>query len=153
VPKGWRVFCHTGGGVLRYNADTWDPSRWLGEGGGGGGDGGGGGCPMAAAAAAAAARDADADGAGGAPFGAGARACVGRPLVMAQMTALLALLARRYTWRWDAGAAGAAEPWAVVPAPRPRDGLAGFVFARAPPSEQIPLELGVAAASAEAARL
>jgi hypothetical protein len=69
---------------------------------------------------------------------------------MAQMTALLVLLARRYAWRWDAGAAGAAEPWAVVPAPRPRDGLAGFVLARAPPSEQIPLELGAGAAAAEA---
>ncbi|KAI8469415.1 MAG: cytochrome P450, CYP85 clan [Monoraphidium minutum] len=138
VPKGWRVWCHTGGGVLRYNADEFDPSRWLPGGGGGSGGGSdsggaGGGCPMAAGGAAA-------EG-GGSPFGQGARACVGRPLMMAQLKLLIALLARRYVWRFEGGAAGPRERWVVVPAPRPREGLAGFVLARAADGDAIPVEL------------
>jgi len=144
VPKGWRVWCHTGAGVLRYNRDEFDPSRWLAAdasasgggasgsstGGSGGGEPsqpGGGACPFGAAAAE-----------GGTPFGLGARACVGRPLMMAQLTALLALLVRRYTWQT---AIGDAEPWSVVPAPRPKEGLAGFRLAQVAEADAIPFEL------------
>jgi hypothetical protein len=91
---------------------------------------------MAAAAAAAAG-----DEGAGSPFGQGARACVGRPLMLLQLKLLLALLARRYTWRFEGGSAGPAEPWVVVPAPRPEMGLAGFVLERAAEADAIPIDL------------
>ncbi|GBF92089.1 cytochrome P450 [Raphidocelis subcapitata] len=133
IPKGWLVYCHTGGGVLRYNQDSFDPARWLGDGGGGGDaaaeeGGGGSGCPLAPLW--------QGEGVGGTPFGAGSRACVGRPLMMAQLKALAALLVRRYAWR---SAAGAAEPWVVVPAPRPAAGLGGFELRRLPEGEALPV--------------
>jgi cytochrome P450 len=144
IPKGWRVFCHTGRGVLSYNRDTFDPSRWLGEqqaptesggegkaGEGAEEEGAPGGCPFAAGGAPPGA------GAGGSPFGAGPRACVGRPLVLAQLTALVALLARRYSWRTERGAA---EPWDIVPAPRPSAGLGGFELTRLAEGDQIPVD-------------
>jgi cytochrome P450 len=138
IPKGWLVYCHTGGGVLRYNNDSFDPARWLGdgrgegeqlqEGGVGEGASRGSACPLAPLW--------EGEGSGGTPFGAGARACVGRPLMMVQLKALAALLVRRYAWR---SAAGAAEPWVVVPAPRPSAGLAGFELRRLPEGDALPV--------------
>eukprot|EP00877_Chromochloris_zofingiensis_P015165 jgi/Chrzof1/9902/Cz04g20070.t1 len=29
IPKGWRVWCYTGDSVLSYNADEFNPERWL----------------------------------------------------------------------------------------------------------------------------
>lgn len=79
----------------------------------------------------------------GTPFGFGGRACVGRHLMMAQLTVLVALLVRHYRWSVGGGGArGGVEPWVVVPAPRPKEGLAGFVLGHASDVDAIPLEFG-----------
>jgi hypothetical protein len=149
IPAGWRVWCHTGPGVLAYNTDTFDPARWLDGGAAAGGASEGGDSGMAAAAESERPRQEQpagrcplgfggGSGGGGNPFGAGPRACVGRPLMLLQLKALLALLVRRYAWATREGAAAA---WDIVPAPRPRGGLGGFRLERLPPGEAIALEL------------
>ncbi len=120
-PQGWRVWCHLGDAVVKYNQDTFSPERWT------SGQqapssapsttaGPAAGCPMH----------------GGAvgtptavgpeytlPFGSGVRTCLGQHLVQAQLGVLLAVLARGYTWQVEQPA----EEWRLVPTPAPKDGL------------------------------
>ncbi|KAG2450528.1 hypothetical protein HYH02_005029 [Chlamydomonas schloesseri] len=138
IPKGWRVWCHLGDSVTRYNKDHFRPERWLqAPGGATGSSNAANGAPSAAAATApAAAAQAGGcpmhgGGSGGGsatsakpaeyslPFGSGVRSCLGRNLVMSELLVALAVLARGYEWE----AVNPEEQWGVVPSPAPKEGL------------------------------
>ncbi|GLC32968.1 hypothetical protein PLESTM_000009400 [Pleodorina starrii] len=147
IPKGWRVWCHLGDSVLKYNKDAFEPERWRrhqhqqqqqqqGQGQGQGicadtaqetassasipaADGGGGGCPAHRGGQVTHGSAPAPKVEYSLPFGTGVRTCLGRHLVFSELLVVLAVLARGYDWR----ALNPGEEWRVVPAPAPRDGL------------------------------
>lgn len=117
VPAGWAVLLMISGPTKAAlvdagaapDMDEFEPARWL-EGGGGEAAAAATGCPRAAAALA---RDPP----GFLPFGLGPHICLGMGLALAELRAIVAVLARDYDWELVDPTA----PW-TPPLP-PADGL------------------------------
>ncbi len=107
------MYVHTGASTQKYNDDSFQPERWLGQGAGSfqeaAGEAGSS-CPAAAEYML--------------PFGLGPRMCLGRHLVKAALTVLVIVLVRDYSWVME----DPGEEWSVFPTVLPKQGLAVISF-------------------------
>ena len=142
--QGWSVYIHTGASAQKYNADSFQPQRWLEQSTGAHSSSSKSSAPAAQELPASSddhrevtegshvgQRDAAASepaGAGPAktgcpehslPFGLGPRMCLGRHLVKTALVMLVAELASQYQWQMG----DPAEQWSIFPTVRPKGGL------------------------------
>ena len=136
--QGWRVYIHTGSSVQLYNRDSFQPEGWLQP------SQERSSSPTSAGSNGTVSEGREASGADSEtcreqsssagtacpkhslPFGLGPRMCLGRHIVKAALTILVAELVSRHEWHME----DPAEQWSVFPTVRPKQGLQVRDFSR-----------------------